>query len=325
MRAKVMGWTAALLFCLLGGLSPAAAQPAAAYVGCWAMDLGGRNLVVLSLQPGAGGLPVSGSLMRPKHFSILAPLLSVSGVRGPVIAEAVVAAVLDAKGLRLTVANLDDPKDTDDLQLTLNSHGGADLIYLAAPDAVMALVREGPQAQVATDWDPDQSYAATPAQPTNPEMTRLFDADQAARANWATINWAVVSPDDAIRRSQVAALLKKGALHTGADYFHAAFVFQHGQKPDDYLLAHTLAMVAVSKGRRDAIWIASATLDRYLMHIGQPQIYGTQFRSDKGAPTTQEPYARDLISDALRAELGVPSLEAQEAQRAAFDKQAAAH
>ena len=78
-------------------------------------------------------------------------------------------------------------------------------------------------------------------------------------------------------RERVAALLAAGALHTADDYRKAAFVFQHGDRSDDYLLAHTLALVAVAKGDQGAAWIAAATLDRYLQSVRQPQIYGTQY------------------------------------------------
>jgi hypothetical protein len=43
--------------------------------------------------------------------------------------------------------------------------------------------------------------------------------------------------------------------------------------------------------------------------VGKPQIYGTQFKGNKDA--TQEPFNRNLISDSLRREMGVPSLAAQ--------------
>ena len=61
-------------------------------------------------------------------------------------------------------------------------------------------------------------------------------------------------------------------------------------------------------------WIAAATLDRYLQAIKQSQIYGTQYRWTADAPDiSQDPFDKDLISDALRAELGVPPLDAQKA------------
>jgi hypothetical protein len=169
--------------------------------------------------------------------------------------------------------------------------------------------------------------AAAPAEeprvsplPTNPEMTRIFEADQAARKSPAAIDWTKVGPEDAARRKRTKELLDAGALQSGDDYWHAAFVFQHGSRPQDFLLAHTLAVVAAARGRQDATWIAAATLDRYLQNIGQKQIYGTQYRSSPpGSDWTQEPYDRELISDALRQALKVPVQSDQEKRRAEIE------
>ena len=95
----------------------------------------------------------------------------------------------------------------------------------------------------------------------------------------------------------------------------AAFVFQHGSEANDYLLAHLLATIAIARGRPDAVWIASATLDRYLQAIDKPQILGTQYTIPENGPATQEPYDRALISDAMRKALRVPPLEEQEKRR----------
>jgi hypothetical protein len=108
--------------------------------------------------------------------------------------------------------------------------------------------------------------------------------------------------------------MDSGALRSGDDFWHAAFIFQHGDTPEDYLLAHSLAIVAAAHGRRDAAWIAAASLDRYLMRIGRKQVYGTQFVTPRGGSTTQEPYDRTTVSDALRIATGVPSLPFQDVQ-----------
>jgi hypothetical protein len=161
--------------------------------------------------------------------------------------------------------------------------------------------------------------AGAPA-PTNAEMTAIFAADQADRQGGGTaIDWSAVTPRDEARRARTLALLDAGKLRSADDFWHAAFVFQHGGQPNDYLLAHTLAVIAAARGRADATWIAAATLDRYLQNIGRPQIYGTQFRSPAGQPTTQDPFDRALVSDALRAALGVPPQAAQEQRRAALE------
>ncbi|KQM96843.1 hypothetical protein [Sphingomonas sp. Leaf25] len=162
--------------------------------------------------------------------------------------------------------------------------------------------------------------AAQSAAPTdNPEMARLFAEDQAVRTNITPAQMRDIPfvrkmlADDAARRIRTRTLLDTGKLSTGEDYYAAAFVFQHGGKPEDYLLAHSLALAAVARGKAGASWIAAATLDRYLQVIGQKQIYGTQSRQMNGQPPTRDPYDRALVPDSLRTALGVPVLAEQDA------------
>ena len=164
------------------------------------------------------------------------------------------------------------------------------------------------------------ALAQTPPPANNAEMAKLFAEDQAIRENlkpgwfedmtFVRKMWA----DDAARRTRTRVLLDTGKLVTADDYYAAAFVFQHGEKPEDFLLAHTLALASAARGRKEASWIAAATLDRYLQNIGQKQIYGTQWRSQENQPLTREPYDRRLVPDSLRTALGVPVLARQDAQ-----------
>lgn len=171
----------------------------------------------------------------------------------------------------------------------------------------LAALLLGPQVTLAAD------AAATPV--SDPEMKQIYDADQADRAGGLTkIDWNVVDPRDIERRQKTRALLAAGRLHTGDDFLEAAFVFQHG-RDDDFLLAHTLAVVATKKGAPGGSWIAAATLDRYLQSIGHKQIYGTQ-TGVRDNVVSKEPYDRDLISDALRGELGVKDLATQDKELA---------
>lgn len=155
------------------------------------------------------------------------------------------------------------------------------------------------------------------SQDDNTEMQVLFKADQAVRSGIRpeqVTDRAFVTKmiaDDQQRRLAVRKLLDAGALRSGTDYYAAAYVFQHGTTADDYLLAHSLALAAIANGKRDATWIAAATLDRYLQKIGQKQIYGTQFVSAKTTGPTMEPYDPALLPDALRTALGVPELKLQ--------------
>lgn len=166
--------------------------------------------------------------------------------------------------------------------------------------------------------------AQAPAEPVgdNGELAALFEADQAIRRDvkpdwfkdmdFVRAMWAA----DAKRRERVRALLAAGAVRTGADYHHAAYVFQHGVTPADHLLAHALATAAMARGRAESRWIAAATLDRYLQGIGQPQVYGTQSTRPPGAPATREPYDRALLPDALRTAMDVP-VQAEQDRRLA--------
>ncbi|MEO6909542.1 MAG: hypothetical protein ABI158_01280, partial [Edaphobacter sp.] len=86
-----------------------------------------------------------------------------------------------------------------------------------------------------------------------------------------------ITRSDADRRIAVKKIIANNQLETGLDYFNAAIIMQHGSESNDYLLAHTLAVIGASKGNKTCIWLSAATLDRYLLSIKQPQIYGTQY------------------------------------------------
>jgi hypothetical protein len=153
------------------------------------------------------------------------------------------------------------------------------------------------------------NVAVPPSTGDNPELSRLCDEDQADRkpGEGKPIDWLVVGPRDRLRESRVKDLYKSGALHTGKDYHRAAMVLQHAHQPDDYLLAHEFCVAALAKGERDARWLAAATEDRFLMNIGRPQRFGTQYRSSGDGPVRLYEVSPE-VTDSLRAEFGVPTL-----------------
>jgi hypothetical protein len=145
----------------------------------------------------------------------------------------------------------------------------------------------------------------------NAELSQMFKADQSEREG-ANVDWTGLYYHDADRRKRLHAMLSEGGVKTATDYFHAAMIYQHGQNPDDYLLAHVLAVAAISKGCKDARWLAAATMDRYLRSIWQPQIYGTQFdRSSDHEPWSHQPMNETLVSDSIRAAQCVEALAKQ--------------
>jgi len=152
--------------------------------------------------------------------------------------------------------------------------------------------------------------AVNPTVADNEALKQITQRDQAVRTP-SNVK-STITETDADRRQLVRAMVDHNELHTAIDFRNAALVFQHGSTPDDYLLAHTLAVIGASKGDRVALWLSAATLDRYLQSIRQPQIYGTQFsRKPSSGAWTMEPLNPALLPDSLRQETATPTLEQQ--------------
>ena len=145
----------------------------------------------------------------------------------------------------------------------------------------------------------------------NPELKLIYQEDQAERAKGQKPGLDAAERDRE-RLKRVTALLDAGAARTADDFFHAAQVYNHGATAEDYLRAHVLAMLAASKGNKQALFLSAASLDRFLRAIGRPQVFGTQY-TRQGNMATMEPFDRSM-SDALRTAFGVPSLKEQEAR-----------
>lgn len=164
-------------------------------------------------------------------------------------------------------------------------------------------------------------------QQSTSSIKELFDADQKDRQGTMSMSqeqMQKMSERDTERRRLAHQLLDSGALKTGEDFEDASVIFQHGDKPQDYMLAHVLAIAAVAKGDAGARWIAAATLDRYLQSLKQPQVFGTQYdftHPETGKQTvTQEPYDKNMLSDALRREFCVTSYAGQQKNVAALNQ-----
>jgi hypothetical protein len=284
--------------------------------GDWALQVEGRNLMVLHLEGEAQSL--TGTLQRPMGLS-LGPFTAlgarVSQVKLPQFTVAVKETRTTPSGRAFSLRQ--SSVEAGEIVLRLDGQGNPELALGAdAPaTAFVPLSRLGGVGQIDADWNPERTYLIrAPALPPNPKLASLFEADQADRRSDRNVDWAVVGPRDAERRQRVRALLDEGSIRAADDYYRAAFVFQHGNGADDHLLAHVLAMAAMALGRADASWIATATLDRYLQNSDRPQIFGTQFVGARGTPMTQGQYDPALIPDSVRQLLGVPTIEQQARQ-----------
>jgi hypothetical protein len=287
------------------------------YAGTWVMKVGQRVFGVLVIEERAGSY--SGSWTFPEHFEIsMGKLAAFSHVTAQTKRKAFATMTVRGDQLHFVVPDPDAPAEPDEFDMSLVNANEAVVRFVGVPIEPwpFSRVQDGTVPAVATDWEPQRSYPLKEQTfPSNAEMRAIYAEDQKVRqGEISEAQWAVVEKEDAARRERTRGLLAREQLHTSEDFREAAFVFQHGDGPDDYLLAHTLAMIAVAKGDNGALWIGTATLDRYLQSIHQSQIYGTQFLNAPKGAMTQEPFRRDLISDALRAELGLPSLADQQEQ-----------
>lgn len=138
------------------------------------------------------------------------------------------------------------------------------------------------------------------------DMAELFLADQAPRQLGIGAEPEKVNKEDSLRRVKVLEYIKSGQLHSPQSLIYAAYIFQHGDCPEHYLLANRLAQAAMDAGHSDAPWIYAASLDRYLMSLGKTQKYGTQYTWINGA---YKLYPVDpSTTDAEREKYNIPSL-----------------
>ncbi len=132
-----------------------------------------------------------------------------------------------------------------------------------------------------------------------------------------------------LRCARIQLLLDSGLTLSAQDFHDAAYLFQHGETADDYLMAHILAVEAVIRGDQTSKWIAASTLDRYLQIIHRPQVFGTQYPRDEKAyeqikgnnfqGRTQNPFDDKFLPNAVRLDFCVPSLEQQKKNLASLN------
>ncbi len=286
-------------------------------IGRWAVRSNGQSVMIINVTQNGDKMKATVSTPRKGYINQSHAAVEMNGpVKMTEIREQ------ERTADSVTFASTTDP--TDKKVLTIVQRDLMTFGYKNAPSFEPILFSRARTGEaVGLDWSAQFDWPLEERWPDNADVARLFSDDQAIRQKGYKIDWSVARIEDAKRRDSVQKLLDEGKLRSGTDFYHAAFIFQHGQEANDFLKAHALAVVAAARGRRDAAWIAAATLDRYLQNIGQKQIYGTQYRLPSNEPVTQEPYDRTLLSDALRRASAVPDLAAQEQKLKDMAEQAA--
>lgn len=268
--------------------------------GTWALHFEGKAMIVLQVS-GDSASP-TGSLAQPKSMNVTNDIFVVPDNK---VEHHSLVAFAD-KGEFALASFRDSSGKMTDFELRPKP-GGLEVGLAGVPPGAglgpWLFVAAARGETVATDWQAGRSYVPGDSSKPSAEMAELFRVDQSVREK-SPIDWSSVSAGDASRRKRTLELLSSGDLHTGSDYKEAAFIMQHGTTPDDYLLAHSLALVAMAKGESSAAWIAAASMDRFLWSKNLPQIYGTQSKDDWAGNRFREPYAEKLIDGHIKRQLG---------------------
>ena len=146
----------------------------------------------------------------------------------------------------------------------------------------------------------------------NDEVASLYQADRQERVNQPKVNtpaYHAMRTRDLQRRQRIMEIVAANELQTAEDYFHAAWILNHGDISEDVQNAHALALRASELGYRPARWLAAATYDRWQMYQGKPQRYGTNYVYDGKQDRLWE--VDSQTTDEERAEWDVPPLAEQ--------------
>lgn len=144
----------------------------------------------------------------------------------------------------------------------------------------------------------------------NAELISIYISDQTDR-NSHDINWDEVSKRDSLRRIRVNEILESNGIITARDFKNAAMVFLHGNDSSDYGKAVRFMKKAIELDSTINKWLFAAASDRYLLSIGEPQIYGTQYIKMGDEPWKIALIDTSKITDAERIEYGVETLNQQ--------------
>ncbi len=147
--------------------------------------------------------------------------------------------------------------------------------------------------------------------PNSLAIEKLYEQDQADRIpgpGKKHLDSKTLAQHDAQRVSLIHRLYEQGKIRGPIDLYNAAVILQHGSTPEDFILAHDLAVLATSVGVNRAKWLSAATEDRFLLSIGRPQRFGTQFALGNGKEPA-ELCAIDLsVTDYHRKLMGAQTL-----------------
>jgi hypothetical protein len=148
-------------------------------------------------------------------------------------------------------------------------------------------------------------------------LAQLFHddrTDHAAVPPVRTPEYLALRERDRQRREAADAILTSISDPDGADLYHVAWLFNHGDTPAEARHAHELAVRSAALGYSPALWLSAAAFDRWCMYRGLPQRFGTQIVPDGVRHRVWD--TDPSTTDEERARFNVPPL-AEQQRRAA--------
>ena len=146
-------------------------------------------------------------------------------------------------------------------------------------------------------------------------LAQMYEDDQAIRVSGfdSPANLAQLLLGDWIRVNKTRRIVEADLLATAEDYANAAKILQHSDRAEDYLTAQNLSLTAYEMGDLSMLRHSALAEDRYLIAIGKPQKYGTQFECN-GNDGWQLSPIDPAIADDERREMDVDPLAELEAK-----------
>lgn len=144
-------------------------------------------------------------------------------------------------------------------------------------------------------------------------LDRLYADDQEVRTAGieSPVDVARFLVGDWMRVNKVRRIVEAELLSTGSDYANAARILQHGSRASDYLQAHELSLKAYELGVEEMLRHSALAEDRYLLEVGEPQKYGSQFSCEPERGWQLET-VDPSVTDEKRARLDIDPLAVME-------------
>lgn len=117
------------------------------------------------------------------------------------------------------------------------------------------------------------------------ELALIVKTDQDARKNFENMSseqMQTMAKEDNERRQRIGQIFGEGCISSAGDFAAAAWVFQHSDVPEHFFQTFLWAKKAVELGDTKQKRLMALGIDRYLVNIGQKQLFASQATKPNG-------------------------------------------